>query len=128
MNESHKSCSELFDCSCPELDDLTALARASGAYGSRLAAAGWGGCTVSLVRESELEEFKNKLKEAYPKYRGATEKELNEMVFATKSSSGAFGVFLVLGHCQELQALITNTQSSNYKRYSTSKLVGSVWE
>ena len=88
----------------------------------------WGGCTVSLVRESEVEEFKNKLKEAYPKYQGVTEEELNEMVFATKPSSGAFGVFLVLGHCQELQALITNTQSSNYKRYSTSKLVGSVWE
>lgn len=91
MNESHKSCSNMFDCSCPELDKLTALARASGAYGSRLTGAGWGGCTVSLVSEGKVEEFKKKLKEGYPGYRGLTEGELDGMVFATKPSSGAFG-------------------------------------
>ena len=99
MDESHKSCSELFDCSCPELDELVALARASGAYGSRLTGAGWGGCTVSLVCESEVEEFKNRLKEGYPKYRGLTGAELNEVVFATKPSSGAFGTHSC-GFCQ----------------------------
>jgi galactokinase len=93
MNESHESCSELFDCSCPELDELMALACASGAYGSRLTGAGWAGCTVSLVRESEVEAFKRKLKEGYLKYQGVTEAELNEMVFTTKPSSGAFGMF-----------------------------------
>jgi galactokinase len=73
MDESHESCSEFFDCSCPELDELTALARASGAYGSRLTGAGWGGCTVSLVSENKVNEFKNKLREGYPKYRGLTD-------------------------------------------------------
>jgi len=97
MNGSHQSCSDLFDCSCPELDELTALARASGAYGSRLTGAGWGGCTVSLVSESKVEEFKNQLKEGYPKYRGLTEEELDEVVFATKPSSGAFGMFSTRG-------------------------------
>jgi len=92
MDESHKSCSDLFDCSCPELDELTAIARASGAYGSRLTGAGWGGCIVSLVRESEVEEFKKQLKQGYPKYRGLTEEKLNDAVFATKPSSGAFGM------------------------------------
>lgn len=91
MDDSHESCSELFDCSCPELEELTALARASGAYGSRLTGAGWGGCTVSLVPESKVEEFKNKLREGYPKYQGLSEGDLNEVVFATKPSSGAFG-------------------------------------
>ena len=91
MNESHESCSRVFDCSCPELDQLVALARASGAYGSRLTGAGWGGCTVSLVSEGKVEEFKKKLKEGYSRYRGLTEEQLDELVFATKPSSGAFG-------------------------------------
>ncbi|KAG6868182.1 hypothetical protein C0993_006477 [Termitomyces sp. T159_Od127] len=36
MNESQTSCAELFQCSCPELNELTRLAREAGAYGSRL--------------------------------------------------------------------------------------------
>ena len=111
MDESHKSCSDFFDCSCPELDDLTALACAAGAYGSRLTGAGWGGCTVSLVSESKVEEFRNKLREGYPKYRGLTEEELNGVVFATKPSSGAFGTPIVSVLSNEV--LTRRTQSSN---------------
>jgi hypothetical protein len=40
-----------------------------------------------------VEEFKKKLKEGYPKYQGLTEVELTSMVFTTKPSSGAFGMF-----------------------------------
>lgn len=116
MNESHKSCSGLYDCSCPELDSLTILARASGAYGSRLTGAGWGGCTVSLVSESNVAEFKNKLREGYPKYRGLTEEELCEVVFATKPGSGAFGIFFALGFCQAHEVLTLGSQYSNYSR------------
>ncbi|KAL0953236.1 hypothetical protein HGRIS_004489 [Hohenbuehelia grisea] len=89
MNESQASCSGLFQCSCPELDELTALACEAGAYGSRLTGAGWGGCTVSLVAESDVDGFIAKLREAYKPYRELDDERLGEAIFATKPSSGA---------------------------------------
>jgi galactokinase len=91
MNASQKSCAELFECSCPELDELTALCRASGAYGARLTGAGWGGCAVALVAEDEVESFIQKVKEGYAPYRELEGEALHEVIFATKPSSGACG-------------------------------------
>lgn len=89
MNESQESCAELFECSCPELDQLTKLARSAGAFGSRLTGAGWGGCTVSIVAEDQVDGFIAKIKEEYPPYKGLEDGALKEAIFATRPGRGA---------------------------------------
>ncbi|KAF8119989.1 hypothetical protein EV363DRAFT_1408839 [Boletus edulis] len=69
MNESQESCSKLYECTCLEVDELTQLALAAGAYGSRVTGAGWGGCTVSLVDEAQVDAFISKIKASYGPYR-----------------------------------------------------------
>lgn len=66
MNDSHVSCRDLFECSCPELDSLVKASLSSGAIGSRLTGAGWGGCTISLVPEEAVAEYKEQMSQLYP--------------------------------------------------------------
>ncbi|EXC27501.1 hypothetical protein L484_004573 [Morus notabilis] len=93
MNESHYSCSVLYECSCPELEELVNICRENGALGARLTGAGWGGCAVALVRESIVPQFILNLKEHF--YQSRIEKgiinknDLGLYVFASKPSSGA---------------------------------------
>ena len=103
MNDSQASCSSLYNCSCPELDMLTELAREAGAYGSRLTGAGWGGCTVSLVAEERVESFISEVRKMYPPYKDLGDEALSEVIFATKPSSGACGMcnlLVLLNWCQ----------------------------
>lgn len=73
MNESHASCRDLYEVSCPELEALVAAARATdGTLGSRLTGAGFGGATVSLVRQEALETFRKEVTDAYRAATGRT--------------------------------------------------------
>ncbi len=59
MRESHQSLRADYDVSSPELDLLCALADGQDyALGTRLTGAGFGGCTVNLVRADSVEAFR----------------------------------------------------------------------
>ncbi|KAL4228022.1 N-acetylgalactosamine kinase [Mactra antiquata] len=88
MNGSFESCSKLYECSCPELDQLVAICRKHGAIGSRLTGAGWGGCAVSLVPNDKVTEFLDGVKQSYYIPRGL-ESKVNNALFVTKSGGGA---------------------------------------
>uniref|UniRef100_A0A7N8XXH7 N-acetylgalactosamine kinase n=1 Tax=Mastacembelus armatus TaxID=205130 RepID=A0A7N8XXH7_9TELE len=89
MNQSHASCRDLYECSCPELDQLVDICLKSGAVGSRLTGAGWGGCAVSMVPSEKVEFFIQAVREAYyltdPR-RAAMEKQ---SLFVSKPGGGA---------------------------------------
>jgi galactokinase len=94
MNDSHRSCNDLYDCSSPELEELTGMARAAGALGSRLTGAGWGGCTVSLVKKSNLKQFIDQVMDYYTKDREPENRlwitdDLERYIFGTNPGQGA---------------------------------------
>ncbi|MBE7025775.1 MAG: galactokinase [Ruminococcaceae bacterium] len=68
MNESHASLRDLYEVTGPELDALTEAAQnENGCLGSRMTGAGFGGCTVSLVENENVEEFMKNVGEKYTK-------------------------------------------------------------
>jgi galactokinase len=58
MAESHASMRDDFEASASQIDLLVDLAqREEGVIGARVTGAGWGGCTVNLVRTGAVERF-----------------------------------------------------------------------
>ena len=92
MDASQTSCRDLYECSSAELDTLVKVAKGSGALGSRLTGAGWGGCTVSVLRAKDVESFIKKVKDVYyqPLIDSGriTEDELPDTIFASPPASG----------------------------------------
>ncbi len=58
MNDSHDSLRDLYEVTGFELDTMVDEARKiPGVIGSRMTGAGFGGCTVSIVKEEAVDEF-----------------------------------------------------------------------
>lgn len=58
MNESHASLKDDYEVTGKELDTLVEVAgRQKGVLGSRMTGAGFGGCTVSIVKDDCVDEF-----------------------------------------------------------------------
>ena len=66
MNESHVSLRDDYDVSCKEIDVLVDAAwKVDGVVGSRITGGGFGGCTVSIVKDEAIDAFKEALAKEY---------------------------------------------------------------
>ncbi len=88
MNQSHASCRDDYAISCPELEELVTAAREAGAYGARLTGAGFGGCTVNLVRADATAAFIDAVARAYYAPKHLDPRADNIFVFAPASGAG----------------------------------------
>ncbi len=66
MNASHVSLRDDYEVSCEEIDILVDLAwKIPGVVGSRITGGGFGGCTVSIVKNDAVDTFINTVGEKY---------------------------------------------------------------
>ncbi len=82
---SHASLRDLYEVSSPELDALVEIARATpGVIGARLTGAGFGGCTINLVRRDAVDALREAVLRDYPARTG-----LVPRVFPVEANAGA---------------------------------------
>ncbi|HOG46754.1 MAG TPA: galactokinase [Anaerolineae bacterium] len=85
MDASHASLRDDYEVSSPQLDLMVELARqAPGCLGARMTGAGFGGATVSLVREGEVSAFVAQVAGAYEARTG-----LKPEITVTAAAAGA---------------------------------------
>lgn len=89
LNETHVSCRDLFQCSCPELDEICNISLRSGAYGARVTGAGWGGCSVHLVPADKVEAVTEALEKEYFSKRELTEEQRKGAVVVSRPATGS---------------------------------------
>lgn len=73
MNKSHRSLRDDYEVSCKELDLMVELAgQVEGVFGTRMTGGGFGGCTISLVKDPNVEDFKRTVARGYEEATGLT--------------------------------------------------------
>jgi galactokinase len=69
--ESHASLRDRYEVSSPELDAMVEIATATpGVVAARMTGAGFGGCTVNLVRREAVASFRDAVEREYPERTG----------------------------------------------------------
>ncbi len=85
MNASHTSLRDDYEVSSKELDVLVEIAQKQpGVLGARMTGAGFGGCTVNLVRQGAAEAFAEAVRQGYREAMG-----LDAEIYVCQASSGA---------------------------------------
>ncbi|UOR11597.1 galactokinase [Halobacillus amylolyticus] len=72
MNESHVSLRDDYEVTGKELDALVEAAWEEGAIGARMTGAGFGGCTINIVKKTEEDHFIQKVGKRYKDKVGLT--------------------------------------------------------
>jgi len=73
MAASHASLRDDYQVSCPELDKMVELANeVAGVLGARMTGGGFGGCTVNLVRDDCVDQFRSHVSAGYARATGLT--------------------------------------------------------
>lgn len=66
MFETHEGLSKLYEVSCPELDILVnAVKDNPHVLGARMMGGGFGGCTINIIKKSEVQAIINSVAEVY---------------------------------------------------------------
>jgi galactokinase len=88
MNASHVSLRDDYEVSSKELDVLVEVAwKQPGVLGARMTGAGFGGCTVNLVRQEAAEAFAEAVRRGYQDALG-----LKAEIYICKASRGALSI------------------------------------
>ena len=70
MYETHHGLSKEYEVSCEELDYLNDIAKEEGVTGSRIMGGGFGGCTINLISEELVDNFKKVVVDKFNKKYG----------------------------------------------------------
>jgi len=89
MAESHRSLRDDYEVSSDELDLMVEIAeKVEGVYGARMTGGGFGGCTVNLVADTHVEEFKDRVSQEYE-----SAASLKPEIYICTAANGAEEVF-----------------------------------
>ena len=85
MAKSHASLRDDFEVSCRELDLMVEVARGiPGVWGARMTGGGFGGCTINLVQDENVDEFQERVKQGYQRESGCVAE-----IYVSEAADGA---------------------------------------